>query len=170
MSLPLLIRKKTTQFLSILINIMDITSFAIRSFTYINMSNSDFSLYTWLYVFDSVDWLSQCMNIGAIGFGQIDISYNKFRTHFASLLPTTKSMYFGTLVDSTMQVCFLELQDITHPPRVKTHPLAEERSYMSYPTKVLTIVQTIIHCPFLVFYYSLNNMPMLFNWVTFIPT
>lgn len=111
--------KGFASFLFILINIMDITPFAISSFTYLCLTPIclDFPLYTWLYAFDSVDWLSQCMDIGVIGFGQIGISQTKFLSHFSSLQPATIAMNFAAMVELAMQVCFLEPQDIAYSPK-----------------------------------------------------
>ncbi|KAE9590128.1 hypothetical protein Lalb_Chr21g0316381 [Lupinus albus] len=69
--------------------------------------------------------VSRANGTGAIGFGQIGISCNKFLSHSASLLPAVRAINSAAMVESAMQVCFFEPQETAPPPRLKIHPLVE---------------------------------------------
>ncbi|GKE43915.1 hypothetical protein Tco_1471199 [Tanacetum coccineum] len=52
--------------------------------------------------------LSQWIEIGAIGFGHIRISYIKFLNHYASLPAAANATNSDSIVEPVMHVCFLE--------------------------------------------------------------
>lgn len=56
-------------------------------------------------------------------FGQHGISSKKLRSHLTSLPTLSKAMNSNFMVD--IQVCFVDLYDITPSPIVNTYPLAK---------------------------------------------
>lgn len=85
----------------------------------------DLPLYTWLYALDSVAALSQCIEIGGIGFGHKGMLINKSLNRYASLQQEAKATNSVTMVESVMQLCFFDPQDNAPPPSVKIQPLMD---------------------------------------------
>ena len=54
------------------------------------------------------------MESGDIGFGRKGTSSNKFHNHSTSLLAIAKATNLAVIVESVIQVCFLNAQDSTH--------------------------------------------------------
>lgn len=61
-----------------------------------------------------------------MGFEHKGFSCNKFRSHLASFLADAKAINFAAIIESVMQVYFLDPQEIAPHPSMNTHPLIGE--------------------------------------------
>ncbi|GAA0140543.1 hypothetical protein LIER_01865 [Lithospermum erythrorhizon] len=59
-------------------------------------------------------------------FGHRDNSYNKFRSHSASLHADANAINSDAMDESRIHVCFLEPQETVPLPRVKIHQDVDE--------------------------------------------
>ena len=71
------------------------------------------------------------MQIAGTGFGHIRMSSKKWRTHYAYSPALSKAMNSDSIVDRAIHVCFVDFQETTVPPRVKTYPLVDFESLVS---------------------------------------
>ena len=72
-----------------------------------------------LYVLSNFYWLSHCIEIAGIGFGQFGISSKNLRSHFASTLALFKALNSNSIVDQGIQICLEDFQGTTVPSRIK---------------------------------------------------
>ena len=68
------------------------------------------------------------MQIAGTGFDHIGMSSKKLRNHYASSPALSKAMNSDSIVDRAIHVCFVDFQETTAPPRVKTYPLVNIES------------------------------------------